>query len=202
MTSACLIYPYDVKRSLGINGTVHDGYFEPKRLVPKGLVLHVCTNTVLAIGALTRVALHRRDAPKIGIDVPSRLQCSKDALNHLSQQEKSDIANSFQNFDINGDGAISRAEAIGYAQQRTMKGRAVNPSFSNILPVRNRYPMMYKSKSCKRSAGPTLEEAELQLMTMLENADIDGNGSLTYDEFALAEAWWLRSTLNPEKVLF
>ena len=203
--SACLIYPYDVKRSLGINGTVHDGYLEPKRLVPKGLVPGMSA-PIPFLPSERSQGLPCIDATLLKSGLTYQVDFNdtrKDALNHLSQQEKSDIANSFQKFDINGDGAISRAEAIGYAQQRTMKGRAaIESQFQQYIASKELISDdVQKANLAKEAQVQALEEAELQLMTMLENADIDGNGSLTYDEFALAEAWWLRSTLNPEKVL-
>ena len=37
-------------------------------------------------------------------------------------------------------------------------------------------------------------------MSALMKADIDGNGELSEQEFYLAEAWWMKSTLNPTKV--
>jgi hypothetical protein len=33
---------------------------------------------------------------------------------------------------------------------------------------------------------------------MFDAADTNGDGILSFTEFMLAEAWWLRSTLNPE----
>ena len=44
-----------------------------------------------------------------------------------------------------------------------------------------------------------LEEAERRMIDMLLSADTDGDGGLTKMEFALAEAWWLSSTMNPSK---
>jgi Ca2+-binding EF-hand superfamily protein len=45
-----------------------------------------------------------------------------------------------------------------------------------------------------------VDEAEAALLDMFRKADTDGDGSISYNEFALAEAWWMNSTLNPTKV--
>jgi hypothetical protein len=45
-----------------------------------------------------------------------------------------------------------------------------------------------------------LADMELRMIKMFEKADVDGNGSISIQEFLLAEAWWRRSVLNPEKI--
>jgi hypothetical protein len=45
-----------------------------------------------------------------------------------------------------------------------------------------------------------LAEAEAKLLDQFQRADIDGNGLLSWREYCLAEAWWMSSNINPEKV--
>ena len=44
-----------------------------------------------------------------------------------------------------------------------------------------------------------LREAQGKLLALFEAADVNGDGVISYKEFFLAEVWWLRCTMNPEK---
>lgn len=43
-----------------------------------------------------------------------------------------------------------------------------------------------------------ISESQGKLYKMFDAADTNGDGILSFTEFMLAEAWWLRCTLNPE----
>ena len=45
-----------------------------------------------------------------------------------------------------------------------------------------------------------IKEAEEKMVEMFNSADIDGNGQLSWTEYSLAEAHWLSSSINPDKV--
>ena len=45
-----------------------------------------------------------------------------------------------------------------------------------------------------------IQEAEEKMVLMFNSADIDGNGLLSWTEYSLAEAHWLSSSINPDKV--
>ncbi len=45
-----------------------------------------------------------------------------------------------------------------------------------------------------------LTYASEQLRQMLKNADVNGDGVVSFQEYVMAEAWWRRSTLNPGRV--
>ena len=57
-----------------------------------------------------------------------------------------------------------------------------------------------KAEETRETHLQNLKEAEHSLISMFENADMDGDGQLSMNEFALAEAWWMKSTMNPEKL--
>lgn len=42
-------------------------------------------------------------------------------------------------------------------------------------------------------------EAQNKLLLLFEAADINGDGVISINEFVLAEVWWLRCTMNPER---
>lgn len=44
-----------------------------------------------------------------------------------------------------------------------------------------------------------LREAQSKLLALFEAADVNGDGIISYKEFFLAEVWWLRCVLNPDK---
>lgn len=36
------------------------------------------------------------------------------------------------------------------------------------------------------------------MLKMFNMADVNGDGSLNFTEFLLAEAWWMRCSINPD----
>ena len=44
-----------------------------------------------------------------------------------------------------------------------------------------------------------LREAQNKLLALFEAADVNGDGIVSYKEFFLAEVWWLRCVMNPDK---
>ena len=52
----------------------------------------------------------------------------------------------------------------------------------------------------EKQADVIFAEAEEKLLDQFQRADIDGNGLLSWREYCLAEAWWMSSNINPEKV--
>ena len=203
--NACLVYPHDVKRALGLTGTVHERYITPHRLVPLDLMPGMSA-PIPFLPSPRSNGLPCIDATllKSGLKYRVDFEDSRaDALSHLSEDEKAKINEAFRQFDANGDGSISRTEAMNYAQQRTATGRAaVEQQFQAYVTGDERPTAeeVAKAESTKEAQLQALEDAEQQLMSMLEKADIDGDGALNYEEFSLAEAWWFNSTMNPEKV--
>ena len=51
-----------------------------------------------------------------------------------------------------------------------------------------------------RTHNAKLREAEEKMIDMFQKADLDENGQLDWQEYSLAEAWWLSSSCNPDKV--
>ena len=43
--------------------------------------------------------------------------------------------------------------------------------------------------------------SEGEAKALVSKCDKDGSKGIDFAEFALAEAWWLKSSLNPERVL-
>lgn len=55
------------------------------------------------------------------------------------------------------------------------------------------------AESNKAQYLQSLQEAQNTLLRMFEAADMNGDGVISFTEFIMAEAWWLRCTINPER---
>ena len=44
-----------------------------------------------------------------------------------------------------------------------------------------------------------LREAQSKMLGLFEAADVNGDGVISNTEFLLAEIWWLRCTMNPQR---
>ena len=105
----------------------------------------------------------------------------------------------FDQFDNDGNGSISREEAMLHAEARTDKNKAAIEA--QYMAFLEEHPdEQDKAEETRDTHLQNLKEAEHSLITMFENADMDGDGQLSINEFALAEAWWMKSTMNPSKL--
>ena len=101
---------------------------------------------------------------------------------------------------IDGDGTVSKAELETLIRQRTVERRAaIDEKYNEFIEENGHSPeAMQQADSIRRVHYQQLVESQNKLIHMFDAADIDGNGKLSLGEFMLAEAWWLRCTMNPE----
>ena len=123
------------------------------------------------------------------------------AFEDLTEEQQQEIQATFQKYDTSGDGIISREECIVACKNRTEEGKAaIDKQFEAALSNATTQAQRDEISAQKQVHYQKIEEAETQLMAQLMKADVDGNGELSEQEFYLAEAWWMKSTLNPTKV--
>jgi Ca2+-binding EF-hand superfamily protein len=124
-----------------------------------------------------------------------------EALNSLSPEEMDAIKATFQQCDLNGDGGISRSEMSELVRRRTMERKAViDEKFEAFMAE----PGLTKEEIASAEANKatlmqSLSEAQNKLLKMFEAADTNGDGVISFTEFIMAEAWWMRCTINPER---
>ena len=103
---------------------------------------------------------------------------------------------------INLDGTVSRFEMEELMRTRTeQKKNYIEEKFQEILndPQTIRSDIE-RADEYKRQHFQHLEESQAMILKMFDAADSNHDGVLSFTEFMLAEAWWLKCTLNPEKI--
>ena len=126
-----------------------------------------------------------------------RLECLED----LSESQKIEIQENFAKYDVDGDGTISREECIQVCSERTERNiELIEKQFEKALETAGTDQERQKVLELKEVHVQKVKEAEAQLLTQLTSADLNGDGILSEQEFYLAEAWWIKSTLNPKRV--
>lgn len=200
---SCVLWEHEVKDCLGLSGTVQDLWMTPSALNPSGVP------TSLA------APLHFTPSAKHGgLNIIDTESCRQgvtydvlfddrrmDAIEELSEEQQEEIMETFNKYDVNGDGNIDRAECMAACKERSESAKeAIDKQFENALLGVTSQDRLAEIEAQKRAHYQKVDEAENQLMNMFEKADTDGDGSLSQEEFSLAEAWWMKSTLNPSKV--
>uniref|UniRef100_A0A7S1XS08 EF-hand domain-containing protein n=1 Tax=Phaeomonas parva TaxID=124430 RepID=A0A7S1XS08_9STRA len=202
---ACYIWPYEVKEALGVLGTVLDTWMEPIALVPQQLEDFLASPVPFRPSA-SHEGLKVIDARllKAGAHYVVEFEDRRSELLDLLADEEHDlIVEKFRAFDTNNNGAISRDEAQAYARARSDEGREkIDAQYEAfIAQAGNNSEEAIKEAEAQRDAHYSkIMEAEAKLLDMLARADTDGDGTLRLEEFAMAEAWWMRSTLNASRV--
>jgi len=200
---SCVLWEHEVKDCLGLSGTVQDLWMTPVALNPSGVP------TTLA------APLHFAPSPKHGdLNIIDTSLCRQgvtydlvfddrrlEALEDLDQEQKDEIMETFNRYDANGDGDIDRNECVAACKERSEAAKAaIDKQFEAALREVTSQEKLAEIEAQRQAHYQKVDEAESQLMVMFEKADTDGDGLLSQQEFFLAEAWWMKSTLNPSKV--
>ncbi|GMI27598.1 hypothetical protein TeGR_g953 [Tetraparma gracilis] len=201
---SCVLWPYEVKDCLGISGTVRDMWLTPTGLRPTGVK-----------GSAHASSLPFQPSAKHGgmpiVDTAAMRQGmtyevifednTMRALDSLSEEQLEEIEENFNKYDENGDQNIDREEVKKACKDRTDKSKeAIDLQFEKAIENAKSQQEINKIIDQKKEHYQKVDEAEAALLDMFRKADTDGDGSISYNEFALAEAWWMNSTLNPTKV--
>lgn len=123
-------------------------------------------------------------------------------LRELTEEELDGIKTVFDEFDANGDGFISKLEMEDFIRHRIQQRKGViEEKFQQLIKEPGVQPAeVQRAEEMRRQHLQHLHESQNKLIQIFESADSNGDGQLSFMEFLLAEAWWLKCTLNPERV--
>lgn len=200
----CALWPYEVKMALGFYGTMQELWIEPVELVPRDTTLKALSKSIPFSPSVRLGGEKVINAIHLKADGHYDVKCDDqrdDALNSLSKEEMDEIKEIFQKCDLDGDGGISKVEMEDVVRMRTQERKAL---------IEKKFKKYVSENDLSREEIAALElnkirymqqlqEAQARLLKMFESADLNGDGIISFTEFILAEAWWLRCTINPAK---
>jgi len=199
----CALWPFEVKQALGFMGNMQELWIEPIALVPQGMP-KLLSQPIYFEPSVRAGGAKLINASLLKAEQSYEVQCNdrrEEALDALSQEEMDQIKETFNQCDINGDGGIFKSEMAELVRHRTQERRAViEERFQAYISESDISASEIKSaEMTKAMLLQSLLEAQSKLLGMFESIDIDSDGSISFTEFVMAEAWWLRCTLNPER---
>lgn len=123
-----------------------------------------------------------------------------DAKTDLTDDELEQINTTFENFDMDHNGCIDRLEVEEMIRQRMQeRENIIEEKFQEALAESCQSEEDAQlAEDLKQQHLQHLHESCEKMLSLFDAADVNGDGVLSYDEFVLAEAWWIRCTLNPE----
>lgn len=199
----CVLWPFEVKQALGFMGTMQELWIEPTALIPKDmpklLSQPIPFEPSIRYGGEALINASRLTGDQsYEVQVDDRRD---EALNALSPEEMDEIKATFQQFDINGDGGISHSEMLEIVRQRTQERKAIIEQRyqSYISEPGITTDEIEAAEYSKAQYLQSVQEAQSKMVKIFEAADIDGDGVISFTEFIMAEAWWLRCTINPDR---
>lgn len=203
--TACLLWPFELKQALGFMHTMQELWVEPLELIPRDGVTRSDMKPIPFApshrvgGQIVLSTLSLRPGAVYELRCADRRD---EAVNSLSPEEMDSIKETFKRFDRNGDGGISKAELKDVVRERTAQRRAIiEEKFRKFVDGDEQLTNeeMASAEAAKARYLQQVTESQTRFLQMLEAADVDGDGVVTVTEFILAEAWWLRCTINPER---
>lgn len=202
----CTVWPFEVMEALGFSGTMQELWILPKALVPlnmpKSLSQPIKFDTSARLGeAAADLALI--NASKLGPDITYDLVCDDyriDARASLTDEELEKIQEMFDAYDTDGSGYISLQEMEVMVRNRVQERKEkIEQRFQDT--IRNPHLSQedaQQAEELKRQHLQHLSESQVKLIKMFHAADLNRDNTLSFDEFVLAEAWWMHCTLNPD----
>lgn len=200
----CALWPFEVKQALGFVGTMQELWIEPLELVPRDTTMKSHARAIPFAASVRLGGQKIINAVHLTADGHYDLKCDDkrdDALNSLSKEEMDHIKETFQKCDLDGDGGISKKEMEEIVRTRTQERRAlIEKKFKKYVAENDLSSDEIASAELNKSRFlQQIHESQTRLLKMFEAADLNGDGVISFTEFILAEAWWLRCTINPER---
>jgi Ca2+-binding EF-hand superfamily protein len=200
----CALWPFEVKTVLGFMGTMQELWIDPIELIQRDTATKptpIPFSASVRFGGLPIInAVHL--VPDGAYDVKF-LDRRDEAVNSLSTEEMDSIKETFQKCDLDGDGGISKYEMEEIVRSRTQERKMmIESKFNQFLQDSQDLSdeEIEFAEHNKLQYLQQLQESQIKLLKMFEAADLNGDGSISFTEFILAEAWWLRCTINPERI--
>lgn len=200
----CALWPFEVKIALGFYGTMQELWIEPSELVPRDTTLKALSKSIPFSASVRLGGQKVINAIHLKPDGHYDVKCDDqrdEALNSLSKEEMDEIKEIFQKCDLDGDGGISKLEMEDVVRMRTQERKAlIEKKFKKYVSENNLNKEEISALEVNKIRYlQQLQEAQARILKMFEAADLNGDGIISFTEFILAEAWWLRCTINPAK---
>lgn len=199
----CALWPFEVKQALGFMGNMQELWIEPIALIPKGMP-KLLSQPIYFESSVRANGEMLINASKLKADQSYEVECEdkrEEALDSLLPEEMEKIKETFNKCDINGDGGISRLEMTELVRNRIHRRKEIiEQKFKVYISDSDISPNEIKSaEMSKAMLMQSLLETQSKLLKMFEAADVNGDGIISFTEFVMAEAWWLRCTVNPNR---
>jgi len=199
----CALWPFEVKQALGFMGNMQELWIEPVALVPQGMP-KLLSQPIHFEPSVRASGAKLINASLLKAEQSYEVQCEdrrEEALDALSQDEMDQIKETFNQCDINGDGGISKSEMAELVRHRTQERRTtIEEKFQAYISESDISKSEIKSaEMTKAMLLQSLLETQSKLLGMFESIDVNDDGSISFTEFVMAEAWWLKCTLNPDR---
>lgn len=199
----CAVWAFEVKQALGFLGTMQELWIEPMALVPMD-VPKLISDPIPFENSVRMGNTRLINATRLKADFTYAVECEdrrEEALNSLSREEMDQIKQTFQKCDKNSDGGISKTEMMEIVKGRGQERRAaIEEKFQEFVSepgVSNEEVMLAERN--KAQYFQQIREAQNKLIKMFDAADLNGDGLISFTEFIMAEAWWQRCTINPDR---
>jgi Ca2+-binding EF-hand superfamily protein len=197
----CNVWPFEVKQALGIMGTMQELWIEPVSLLPKGMPSEVSHAIFFEPSARLDGAVCI-NASRLKADLTYEVNCEDlrgEVMKSLTPEERNSIKCTFDQYDADGNGSVSIAEMEALVKERTDDRKmAIEEKFAEFEATATSQEEIDRAEESKRSYLQHLTESQNKMLKMFNMADVNGDGSLNFTEFLLAEAWWMRCSINPE----
>jgi Ca2+-binding EF-hand superfamily protein len=198
----CFLWPFEIKKAIGIAGTMQEQWVEPILLEPINQPRNLshsirfepsCRMDGQVVINTTRLI------PEAAYRVKAEDR-RQDVLNILKKEEIVKINQTFEEYDADHSGTVERAEIEFMVKSRTkQRQELIEAKFQSRIsePGLTQAEIM-DAEEQKRQHLQACTTAQRNMLKMYESADLNGDGQLSRNEFMLAEAWWLKCTLDPE----
>ena len=197
----CNIWPFEVKQALGIMGTMQELWIEPVSLLPKGMPSEVSHAIFFEPSARLDGAVCI-NASRLKADLTYEVNCEDlrgEVMKSLTKEERESIRIIFDQYDTDGNGSVSIEEMEHLVKARTDdRKNAIEARFAEFEANAITQEEIDRAEENKRSYLQHLTESQNKMLKMFNMADVNGDGSLNFTEFLLAEAWWMRCSINPD----
>jgi Ca2+-binding EF-hand superfamily protein len=120
-------------------------------------------------------------------------------MKSLTEEEHRQIKEAFDAYDEDRNGFVDIVEMEHMIKTRITQRKAViEDRFQEYISEAVSEEDRVRAEDQKRSYLQHLTESQNKLLRMFQMSDLDGNGELSFSEFLLAEAWFMRCAINPD----